>query len=1113
MAAINQRIPNFLGGVSQQPDKIKFPGQLRVCDNAVPDITFGLKKRPPAEFVGKLNQATSTGHWYEILRDGDEKFLVQITPANTGSVPIRIWTLSDITVDATAGVNFYDQVTGYSNTGDVIPAGTELSLTNNSGDTLFSYLAGATKPYAVTTIQDYTLIANPNKIVLKSTDTTNAAIDDGNYSFARLDTVAYNTEYILYHGTAPTPNTYFRVTSVKVDVRELISEINVTNQGSGYSNTAPPTVTLSGGGGSGATAQAITTDGKVTRIEVINAGSGYTSAPTVTIGTQGGGSGATATAVLGSGATWNNGDEDQQFSGTLTWSFSGGSSVDDTGAKAGGSENLTENIEGSLQVNGSSYIANNQATYQDDDFGDENKFLGYTQNYDIRYTATVTLKDGGLIRTTDRATAEGMFIDVTVEGIKYRVSVEAVEPVTTYRDKSGVGYFKTPKNAENGTISMATILNGLASSVNTEVSNVTAEVIGSGLYLTGTSADSVNFLGGAVNENMSVIGQKAQDITRLPAMNKHGYVAQVSNTADLETDDYYVKFEANNGVSGAGSYEETVRPHNFDGSGQDDMLLGFNPATMPHALINNRNGTFTFSKLDEASKGTTENYWKNRTVGDDTSNQFPTFTNDTIQQMFFHRNRLGIISGEQVVMSKPGQYFDFFIVSAISASDDNPIDITVSDVKPAFINHILPIQKGMMLFSDNGQFLLFTESDIFSAKTVRLKKISSYECDKTIQPVDLGTSVLFTSNVSAYARAFEATILDDATPPNILEQTRVVPEFLPKDITKSTNSTAIGIVTYGKKGDSTVYHYKYYNTGQQREQSAWYTWTLTGTMQHMLYTGGNFFSVTLQDGSYYLCRHEYVSDANDTRSYVLGGSTSDVGSPLKTARQFEAHLDMMTIATSVSGSAQTTTDPEKTVLRIPYVPASEANLYMVGLSGNDSDGNSIAGTVRTADAVSSVYQAGVTHGTVTFNNINLDSAAKIAVGYRYTSIIELPTYYFNVGSNTYDTDGDLRISGINFEMGVGGPLEFHLTSPFTYVDASGNVTKDIDDYVQFESGILSDSSVFDKPPADLATSVRVPVQRKNEKYTLQIQIPDPFSTAIISASWDGIYHNRRHVRR
>ena len=43
---------------------------------------------------------------------------------------------------------------------------------------------------------------------------------------------------------------------------------------------------------------------------------------------------------------------------------------------------------------------------------------------------------------------------------------------------------------------------------------------------------------------MSVIGQKAQDISRLPAMNKHGYVAQISNTSDLDTDDYYVKFDS-----------------------------------------------------------------------------------------------------------------------------------------------------------------------------------------------------------------------------------------------------------------------------------------------------------------------------------------------------------------------------------------------------------------------------------------------------------------------------------------------------------------------------------------------------------------------------------------
>ena len=899
-----------------------------------------------------------------------------------------------------------------------------------------------------------------------------------------MDTVAYNTEYILYSGTAPSPNNYYRVTSVRVDVREVVSEINITNDGTDYPN--PPTVTISGGGGSGATAKAYVEDEKVVRIEVTDSGSGYTSAPTVSF-SGGGGSSAAATAVLGDGATWSSGNENQGKSGTLTWSFSGGSAVDTTGAQVGGS-NITENIEGSLQVNGQSYIANNIENFNGSDF------LGYTQNYDVRYTATVTLRDGGLIKSANKTTAEGMFIDVTVEGVKYRISVEAVESVSTYQDVASIGYFKSPLNATNGTLSMATILNGLKTSVNSNLTNVTAEVIGSGLFLNGSAADGVNFLGGAVNENMSVIGQKAQDISRLPAMCKQGYVAQVSNAADLDTDDYYVKFEANNGVSGSGSWEETVRPNNFS-SGSDPMVLGLDPATMPHALINNRNGTFSFKKLDEASKGTTENYWKNRLVGDDTSNPFPTFNGSEIQEMFFHRNRLGMVSGEQIVMSQPGQYFNFGIVSAISASDDNPIDITVSDVKPAFINHTLPINKGLMMFSDNGQFMLFTESDIFSPKTARLKKIASYECDASIQPVDLGTSILFTSNVSAYARAFEATIVDDDTPPNILEQTRVVPEFLPKDITKSTNSAAIGITTYGKKGDSTVYHYKYYNAGNTREQSAWYSWTLTGTMQHMLYTGGSFFTVTLHDSTYKLCRHEYVADANANRTYVLGGDAADVGSPIKTARWFEPCLDNMTIATTVTGSAQTTTAPEKTVLAIPYTPANTTDLFMVGLSGNDSDGNSIAGIVRQADAVAT--------NSVTFNGINISSSAKVAVGYKYTSIIELPTYYLNVGQNAYDIDGELRISGINFEMGVSGPMEFHLSPQYA----------DMDSYTQFESGMLTNSSNFNAPPATLEKSVRVPIQKKNEKYTLQIQIPDPFSTALISASWDGNYNTKRHVRR
>jgi hypothetical protein len=79
-----------------------------------------------------------------------------------------------------------------------------------------------------------------------------------------------------------------------LDVTAHISSIEVTDGGSGY--TSSPTVTIDGGGGTGATAHAVIGDGgKVVRVNVTNGGNGYTSVPSVTFD-GGGGSGAFATA-------------------------------------------------------------------------------------------------------------------------------------------------------------------------------------------------------------------------------------------------------------------------------------------------------------------------------------------------------------------------------------------------------------------------------------------------------------------------------------------------------------------------------------------------------------------------------------------------------------------------------------------------------------------------------------------------------------------------------------------------------------------------------------------------------------------------------------------------
>lgn len=95
-----------------------------------------------------------------------------------------------------------------------------------------------------------------------------------------------------------------------VQAAGALTSIAVTEGGEDY--TTAPTVAITGGGGTGATAVAAVSGGAVVSITITNPGSGYTSAPTVSL-TGGDGTGATASAAfnpdagfnLPTGRTWN----------------------------------------------------------------------------------------------------------------------------------------------------------------------------------------------------------------------------------------------------------------------------------------------------------------------------------------------------------------------------------------------------------------------------------------------------------------------------------------------------------------------------------------------------------------------------------------------------------------------------------------------------------------------------------------------------------------------------------------------------------------------------------------------------------------------------------------
>ena len=78
-----------------------------------------------------------------------------------------------------------------------------------------------------------------------------------------------------------------------------VTSVSITNAGSGYDAASPPAITIDGGGGSGATASVVV-NGSLSEVTVTEGGSGYTSSPLVSI-VGGGGSGAAATAIITKG--------------------------------------------------------------------------------------------------------------------------------------------------------------------------------------------------------------------------------------------------------------------------------------------------------------------------------------------------------------------------------------------------------------------------------------------------------------------------------------------------------------------------------------------------------------------------------------------------------------------------------------------------------------------------------------------------------------------------------------------------------------------------------------------------------------------------------------------
>ena len=143
MTSITQQIPNYIGGISQQPDELKVPGQVRAAKNVLPDVTHGLLKRPGGRLIGnELSPYSGDSKWFHYYRDENEQYIGQI---QLSSGEIKMWKCD---TGAACTVNYESgQATALKN---------YLKQTNSGGTITDADIQ-------TLTLNDYTYLTNRNK--------------------------------------------------------------------------------------------------------------------------------------------------------------------------------------------------------------------------------------------------------------------------------------------------------------------------------------------------------------------------------------------------------------------------------------------------------------------------------------------------------------------------------------------------------------------------------------------------------------------------------------------------------------------------------------------------------------------------------------------------------------------------------------------------------------------------------------------------------------------------------------------------------------------------------------------------------------------------------------
>ena len=605
----------------------------------------------------------------------------------------------------------------------------------------------------------------------------------------------------------------------------------------------------------------------------------------------------------------------------------------------------------------------------------------------------------------------------------------------------------------------------------------------------------------------------------------------IRNT-NSELDDIFVQW---NGYS----FTEVLGYDTISNGAPVGISVGLDNTTLPHILevtgVVNNLPTWEVKKIS----------YSNRACGNNTTNPHPSFVGQKITNVFTYLNRVGFLSGSNVIMSRPvtpdnttnaqSSDVDFYFESTLTVSDADPVDINVASTSQLKLHSVAKIREGLILFSDLEQLLLYSENGIITPKSVDVRGLSNWSSNSTLDAVEIGDQIFFVSGKSPfnqYSRLIRMIPQGRHQSPVFDEVSRSVNEWIPLGISDIVTSPQEQLLVLSDVTKKKMWCYRIFKRDGQTIDDSWFEWDFNGSIGFTLILNSTIYfiseingNVVLQKMSLQVTPLENVVDADEPSPYIDVIATP----PTVTSTQItpptgwpvDENYDVVAFVLDdkkvlLNGAID---DPESggctgTFSDLRDIQGNNIDLM---LNSTITDTPTVCYSLRNGTndiydlqtGQETIYTTSLIGGYVadlTYNSSDskydcpVDLSQKnVVIGYKYNMSVKLPNIYFR-SSDFVDYSAYTIISRLKITAKLSGAISFTINQQGR---PEGQRTLEVTDAGFYQADII---------PVVKERLFELPVHLRNDAFILSITSNTAFPITLNSLMWEGQYMPRSYRR-